>query len=77
AHAARAGGRRDAARAVGQAGRRLPHPRVGAPGAARQLQPGAGLGDLGGVPPARGARPDDVRADDRRLVDLHRHPGDP
>ena len=36
-----------------------------------------GLGDLAGVPPARAARPDDVRPDDRRLVDLHRHPGHP
>ena len=30
---------------------------------------------MGGVPPARGPRADDVRADDRRVVDLHRHPG--
>ena len=30
---------------------------------------------MGRVPPARGARPDDVRADDRGLVDLHRHAG--
>ncbi len=35
------------------------------------------LGDLGRVPPARGAGPDDVRADDGRLVDLHRHAGHP
>ena len=76
AHAADAGRRRDAARAVGQAGRRVPHPRVGAARADRQLQPRARVGDLGGVPPARGARADDVRADDRRLVDLHRQPGD-
>ena len=55
----------------------LPHPRVGAPGADRQLQPRARLGDLGRVPAPRGARPDDVRPDDRRVVDLHRHPGDP
>ena len=34
------------------------------------------VGDLGRVPPARGARADHVRADDRRLVDLHRQPGD-
>ena len=33
------------------------------------------VGELGRVPPARGARPDDVRADDRGLVDLHRQPG--
>ena len=55
----------------------LAHPRVGAARAARQLQPRRRLGELGGVPPARGARPDDVRPDDRRLVDLHRQPGDP
>ena len=29
------------------------------------------------VPPPRGARAHDVRPDDGRLVDLHRHPGDP
>ena len=55
----------------------MPHPRVGAARADRQLQPGRRLGDLGGVPPARAARPDHVRPDDRRLVDLHRHPGHP
>ena len=38
----------------GQAGRRLAHPRVGAARADRQLQPGRRLGDLAGVPPARG-----------------------
>ena len=74
---ARPRGRRDPARAVGQAGRRDAHPRVGAARADRQLQPGRRLGQLGGVPEARGPRADDVRPDDRRLVDLHRHPGDP
>ena len=74
---ARPRGRRDAARAVGQAGRRDAHPRVGAARADRQLQPGRRLGELGGVPPARGAGPDDVRPDDGRVVDLHRHPGHP
>ena len=69
--------RRDDARPVGQAGRRVPHPRVGAAGADRQLQPRARLGELGRVPPPRGARAHDVRPDDRRLVDLHRHAGDP
>ena len=68
-------GRRDAARAVGQAGRRDAHARVGAAGADRQLQPRAGVGDVGRVPPPRGPRADDVRADDRGVVDLHRHPG--
>ena len=33
------------------------------------------VGDLGRVPPARGARADDVRADDGGLLDLHREPG--
>ncbi len=33
--------------------------------------------DVGRVPPPRGARPDHVRPDDGRVVDLHRHPGDP
>ena len=67
--------RRDAARPVGQAGRRLPHPRRRAARAARQLQPGAALGDLGALQRARPQGPDDVRPDDRRLVDLHRQPG--
>ena len=39
-------------------------------------QPRPRVGELGRVPPPRGARADDVRADDRRLVDLHRQPGD-
>ena len=73
--AAGARGRRDAARAVGQAGRRDAHARVGAARADRQLQPRAGVGDVGRVPPPRGPRADDVRADDRGVVDLHRHPG--
>ena len=77
AHPHRARGRRDAARAVGQAGRGVPHPRVGAAGADRQLQPGRRLGDLARVPSARGARPDHVRPDDGRVVDLHRHAGHP
>ena len=72
-HAAR---RRDDARAVGQTGRRVPHPRVGATGAAGQLQPRARLGHLGRVPPPRSGRSHDVRTDDGRVVDLHRHPRD-
>ena len=48
--------RRDDARPVGQAGRRVPHPRVGAAGADRQLQPRARVGELGRVPPPRGTR---------------------
>ena len=75
--AAAARGRRDAARAEREAGRRLPHARRSAARAHRQRAPGAALGDLGRVPPPRGARPDDVRPDDGRLVDLHRHAGHP
>ena len=68
---------RDPAGAVGPPGRGAADPRVGAPGADRQLQPGRRLGELGGVPPAGAARADHVRPDDRRLLDLHRHPGHP
>ena len=70
-------GRRNDARAVRQAGRRAAHARVGAAGAHRQLQPRRRLGHLARVPPPRAARPHHVRPDDRGLVDLHRHPGDP
>ena len=35
------------------------------------------MGDLGHVPRSRGSRPDDVRADDGRQLDLHRHAGHP
>ena len=76
ANAARAGRRRDAAGPVGQARRRLPHPRVVAPRPDRQLEPGRRLGQLGRVPPPGGGGADDVRADDRRVLDLHRQPGD-
>jgi hypothetical protein len=41
----------------------------------RELEPGAEVGDLGALPRARPQGPDDVRPDDRRLVDLHRQPG--
>ena len=50
---------------------------MGPPGPDRQLPAGPGVGQLGGVPPPRGARADHVRPDDGRLVDLHRHPGHP
>ena len=46
-HPAHARRRRDDARPVGQAGRRLSHPRVGAAGADRQLQPGRPSGRPG------------------------------
>ena len=67
--------RRDAAGAVRQAGRRVPHPRGRAARADRQLQSGAALGDLGALQRARSQGPDDVRPDDGRLLDLHRHAG--
>ena len=77
ARAASARGRRDAARAVGQAGRRLPD----APGRAarphRQLAARAGVGDLGELPRPRAQGPHDVRPDDGRQLDLHRHAGHP
>ena len=69
--------RPDAARAVGQAGRRVRHARMGAARAHLELDARARVGDVGRVPAARGARPDDVRPDDRGLVDLHRHAGHP
>ena len=68
AHAARARRRRDAARPERQAGRRLPHAPRRAARADRELAARAALGDLGRVPPARGARADDVRPDDRRVA---------
>ena len=67
--------RRDAAGAVRAAGRRVPHARDGAARADRELEPRARLGQLGRVPAARGAGSDDVRPDDRGVVDLHRHAG--
>ena len=77
AHPARARERRDHARPERQAGRRLQDPPGRTAGADRQLAAGAALRHLGRVPPARGPGPDHVRPDDRRLVDLHRHPGHP
>ncbi len=59
----------------GQAGRRVPHPRRRAAGPDRQLEPGAEVGHLGALRRARPQGPDDVRPDDRGLVDLHRQPG--
>ena len=67
--------RRDAARAVGQARRHLPHPSRRATCADRQLESRAPLGQLGRVPPSGGARPHHVWPDDRWLVDLHRLAG--
>ena len=73
--AAGAAARRDAAGAERQAGRRVPHARRRAARADRELEPGAEVGDLGALQRARSQGPDDVRPDDRRLVDLHRQPG--
>ena len=70
-----AGGGPDPARPVGQAGRRVPHAQGRAARAHRQLQPRAQMGELGGVQRARSQGPDDVRPDDRRQLDLHRHAG--
>ena len=50
---------------------------AGAARADRQQPAGAEMGDLGGVSPARGDGPDDVRPDDGRQLDLHRHAGHP
>ena len=75
--AADAGRRRDAARPERQAGRRLPDEPRGSARPDRELAARPALGDLGRVPPARGARPDDVRPDDGGQLDLHRQPGDP
>ena len=68
---------RDAARPERQARRRVPDARGRAASADRELAARAAVGDLGRVSPARGARADDVRADDGRELDLHRHPGNP
>ena len=64
-----------AAGPVRQAGRRVRDPSRRAAGADRQLEPGAALGQLGALQRARPQGPDDVRPDDRGLVDLHRQPG--
>ena len=74
---ARARSRRDARRAVGQAGGGLPHASLGAPRRHRQRAARARLGDLGELPRPGAPGSHDVRPDDGRLVDLHRHPGHP
>ena len=73
AHAAAPRRRRDVARAIRQAGRRVQDACRRASCADRERAARARLGDVGRVPPARGRRPDDVRPDDGRIVDLHRH----
>ena len=75
--AAAASRRRDAARPVGKARRRVPNARRCAARADRELAARPEVGDVGRVPAARGRGADDVRPDDGRFVDLHRNPGDP
>src|SRR5438105_2866385 len=50
---------------------------MGAARAHRERAHCPAVGDVGRISSARGCRSDDVRADDRRVVDLHRHAGDP
>ena len=50
-------------------------PTVGASRPYRQRAARARVGELGHVPRSRGPRADDVRADDGRELDLHRHAG--
>ena len=73
--AARAQRGRNAADSVRQAGRRVQNARGCAARAARQLESGAEVVDLGALQRARPPGPDDVRPDDCGLVDLHRQPG--
>ena len=56
-------------------GRRLPHPRDGAARADRELACSCRTGPTGTSSGGSRRRADDVRADDRRVVDLHRHAG--
>src|SRR5438034_6669301 len=58
--------------AVGQTGGGVPDARGGSPGADLQRDARPQVGGLGDVLGARAGRPDHVRADDGRLVDLHR-----
>ena len=67
--------RRNAAGAVGQAGRGVSYARNGPARAHRQLQPGGQVGHMGALQRARSQRPDDVWPDDRGQLDLHRHAG--
>ena len=77
AGAPRAGERRDAPRAVGEAGGGFSDAHLGAAGAHRELEPGAALGDVGGLRRARASGAPHVRADDGGLLDLYRDAGDP
>ncbi len=61
--------------AIGQAGRGVQDARRRAARAHRQFKPGTALGQLGTLQRARSQGIDDVRSDDRGIVDLHRQPG--
>ena len=72
-HAQAAARGRDAAHPVGQARRRVQDAQGRAARAARELADRSALGGLGPLPRVRAHGPDDVRPDDRRQLDLHRH----
>ena len=67
--------RRNAAGAIRQAGRHLPHARLCAARPDREFESGGPLEQLEEFRRARTRRPDDVRPDDRRELDLHRLAG--
>ena len=67
----------DAVRPVRQAGRGVLLAQGRSARLDRELQPCPALGDPGALRRARREGPDHVRPDDRWLVDLHRHPGNP
>src|SRR5712692_10077609 len=71
-----AGGGRDAAGAVGETGGRFSDARIRAAGAAVQFESGGTLEQLGPLPRIGPRGIDDVRADDRGKLDLHRDAGD-
>ena len=75
-HAPGARRRRDAARPVGQTGRRVHDARRRAARAHRERESGRSVRDLGGVSRSGAARAHHVWADDGGVVDLHRHAGD-
>ena len=66
---------RDVAGAVGEAGGGFSDARICAAGAAVQFESGGALEQLGPVSRTGSRRADDVRADDRGKLDLHRHAG--
>ena len=70
-----AGRRRDAARAVGQAGRRLPHPRPGAARPDRELEPRAAVGDWDTFRRLEAEGLTMYGQMTAGSLDLHRHPG--